>query len=348
MKRNILDNTIFILISLGMLLYLFSINSAMNPDLECCDHLFYRAQAISWFDLNELNFLQIPENNRLNDVYDFYYYDRINTLTNQPPYVYRVIIPSIAGVMGKVLGINISFYIINAVSLFFILYLSMLITYKLTKSSIFSLLSPFVLFMIPEFFDFYIYDYMLVDLPAIALFFGIVTLIIINKLKFAFWVSALIAPLVKETLLPLSLVVVVFMIFKKVKWRPYIIFCLIPFFAQAMLRVLFQVKDEPQINEIYQFSSAFTSLISLFDSFGWILFLLLFSYSKKNQKLLISLIPQVIFILIITSSTVADGKRIWWTIAPVFILAYSNLVAIVKNLVKSYWPNMKLRFRTKV
>jgi len=348
LKRTIFNNSIFVMISLGMGLYLFSKNSAMNPDLECCDHLFYRAQSISWFNLKELNFLQIPENNRLNEVYNFYYYDKINTLTNQPPYVYRIVIPSIAGVIGKVLGINLSFYIINAISLFLILYLSTLITYRLTLSFIPSLLSPLVLFMIPELFNFYIYDYMLVDLPAIALFFGIVLLIVNSKLKFAFWLSALIAPLVKETLLPLSLVVVIYMVLNNVNWRRYLFFCIIPIFAQILLRVFFQVKDEPRINEVYQFSSVFTSPLSLFDSFGLILILLLFCYSKKNRKLLISFIPQIIFILIITSSTVADGKRIWWTIAPVFILAYSNTVDIVKNLVKIFQKNMNSGLRTKL
>lgn len=348
LKSNIYINMIFIFVSLGMLLYLFSKNTAMNPDLECCDHLFYRAQAISWFDLKELNFLQIPENNRLNEVYNFYYYDRINTLTNQPPYVYRIFIPSLAGIIGKFLGINLSFYIINAISLFLILYLSMLITFRLTVSFIYSALSPLVLFMIPEFFNFYIYDYMLVDLPAIALFFGIVALIVYHKLNLAFWLSALIAPLVKETLLPLSLVVVIYMMLNNVKWRRYLIFCLVPFFVQALLRVLFQVKDEPQFAEIYQFSSVFTSPFSLLDSYGLMLILLLFIYSKKNQALLISLAPQFFFIIIITSSTVADGKRIWWTIAPFFILAYSNLVVYVKKIVKSFRQNMKSRSRTKV
>lgn len=348
LKSNIFNNTIFILLSLGILFYLFSNRGVMNPDLYCCDHLFYRAQSISWFDLKEINLLQIPENNRLNEVYNFYYYDRINTLTNQPPYVYRIFIPSIAGVIGKFLGINLSFYIINAISLFLILYLSMLITFRLTVSFIYSVLSPLVLFMIPEFFNFYIFDYMLVDLPAIALFFGIVALMVYNKLNLAFWVSALIAPLVKETLLPLSLVVVIYMMLNNVKWRRYLIFCLIPIFVQAMLRVLFQVKDEPRLDEIYQFRSVITSPFSLFDSYGLMLILLLFIYSKKNQALLISLAPQFFFIIIITSSTVADGKRIWYTIAPFFILAYSNVVVIVKNVVKSFQQNMKSRFRTKV
>lgn len=331
-----------------MLLYLFSKNSAMNPELECCDHLFYRAQAISWFDLEELNFLRIPENNRLNEVYESYYYDSINTLTNQPPYVYRIFIPSIAGMIGKVLEINLSFYIINTISLFLILYLSMHITFKLTKSFISSILSPLVLFMIPGFFHFYIFDYMLVDLPAIALFFGIVVLLVYNKFRLAFWVSALIAPLVRETLLPLSLVVVIYMVLNNVKWIRYLIFCSIPVFVQVMLRVLFQVKDEPHIHEIYQFSSVFTSPFSLYDSFGPILIILLFIYSKKNQQLLISLIPQFLFMVVITSSSVADGKRIWWTIAPFFILAYSNMVEIVKNVVKIFRQNMNSRFRTKV
>jgi Na+/H+-dicarboxylate symporter len=181
-----------------------------------------------------------------------------------------------------------------------------------------------------------------------ALFFGIVALIIYNKLNFAFWVSALIAPLVKETLLPLSLVVVIYMMLNNVKWIRYLIFCLIPIFVQAMLRVLFQVKDEPNLDEIYQFRSVFTSPFGLFDSYGLILILLLFIYSKKNQALLISLAPQFFFIVIITSSTMADGKRIWWTIAPFFILAYSNLVVNAIKIVKSFRQNMKSRSRTKV
>lgn len=345
--KKIYRNTTFIIISLGLVLYLFSKNSAMNPDSECCDHLFYRAQAVSWFDLRELNFLQIPENNRLNEVYDFYYYDRINKLTNQPPYVYRIFIPTIAGVIGKVLEINLSFYVINTISIFLVFFLSMLITFRLTKSFIGSALSSLVLLMIPDFFKFYVFDYMLVDLPAIALFIGIVALLVYNKLELAFWVSALIAPLVKETLLPLSIVVVIYILLNNIKWGRYLIFCSIPVFVQVLLRLLFQVKDEPNIREIYQFSSVYTSPARLYDSFGMLLIILLFIYSKKNQKLLVSLIPQFLFLIVLTSSNIADGKRIWWTIAPLIILAYSNMVDIVKNMGATFLQYMNSRFRTK-
>jgi hypothetical protein len=299
--------------------------------------LFYRAQAVSWFNLKELNYLQIPENNRLNEVYNFYFYDRRNTLTNQPPYVYRIIVPSIAGVLGKISGINLSFYIINSISLFLILYLSILISHRLTKSFTFSLLSPLVLILIPEFFYFYIFDYMLADSLAIAVFFGVVALLVHNKYKFAFWISALLAPLVKETLLPLSLVVVVYMLLNNIEWKKYLFYCLIPVFGQLIIRILFQVKDEPSFSEIYQFSSILTSPKSLADSYGLLIILFLFVYSRKTQKLFISLVPQLIFILITTSSDMVDGKRIWWTIAPLLILSYCNGVDIVRRLPKTLW-----------
>jgi hypothetical protein len=60
--------------------------------------------------------------------------------------------------------------------------------------------------------------------------------------------------------------------------------------------------------------------------------LFIFSYSKKNRNLFMSLLPQFMFIFVITSSSVADGKRIWWTITPILILAYCNLYNLVKPL----------------
>jgi len=324
-------NILFIFYALIIVFLLINNIDSMNPDLVCCDHLFYRAQAVSWLNLNELQYLKIPESNRLNEVYNFYYYDRVNALTNQPPYVYRIFIPLLAGIIGKIVGINLAFFIINAVSLFVIISCSSLITFYLTKSKLASLLAPLLLILVPEFLSFYIFDYMLVDLPAIAVFFLVTLLLITKNMTLAFWVSAILAPLIKETLLPLTLVVLIFMALHRFAWRKYLIFSIIPIIIQILLRLNFQVKDEPEIQEIYQFDSILTSPKGLFESFNILLLFFIFSYSKINRNLFLSLLPQFMFIFVITSSSVADGKRIWWTITPILILAYCNLINKVKS-----------------
>lgn len=334
LKLRFINNfSIFFIIYSSIIVFLLLRNiESMNPDLVCCDHLFYRAQAVSWFNLNEFQYLSIPENNRLNEVYDFYYYDRVNALTNQPPYVYRIFIPLLAGMIGTIVGINQAFFIINIVSLLAILSCSCIITYYSTMSKLLSLITPILLILVPEFLSFYIFDYMLVDLPAIATFFLVTLLLITKKMTLAFWISAIVAPLVKETLLPLTIVVLIYMVLQKFAWRKYLLFSTIPVLIQALLRLSIQVKDEPEIQEIYQFDSIWTAPKSLFESFSLLLLLFIFSYSKKNRNLFMSLLPQFMFIFVITSSSVADGKRIWWTITPILILAYCNLYNLVKPL----------------
>jgi hypothetical protein len=334
LKARVINNynMLFIIYSLIIAFLLVNNIDSMNPDLICCDHLFYRAQAVSWLNLNELQYLKIPEGNRLNEVYDFYYYDRVNTLTNQPPYVYRIFIPLLAGIIGKMVEINLAFFIINVVSLIVIISCSSVITFCLTKSKLASLLAPVLLMLVPEFLSFYIFDYMLVDLPAIAVFFLVTLLLIKKNMNLAFWVSAIVAPLIKETLLPLTLVVLIFMALHRLPWRRYLIFSIIPIVIQILLRLNFQVKDEPEIQEIYQLDSILTAPKSLFDGFNLLILLFIFSYSKMNRNLFLSLLPQFIFIFMITSSSAADGKRIWWTITPLLILAYCNLFNKVKSL----------------
>ena len=333
-RERIINNykILFIIYSSFIVFLLINNTDSMNPDLVCCDHLFYRAQAVSWLNLNELQYLKIPENNRLNEVYDFYYYDPANNLTNQPPYVYRIFIPLLAGIIGKIVGINLAFFIINVISLFVIISCSSIITFYLTKSKLASLLAPVLLTLVPEFLSFYIFDYMLVDLPAIAVFFLVTLYLITKKMTLAFWVSAIVAPLIKETLLPLTLVVLIFMALHKFAWRKYLLFSVIPLLIQVLLRLGFQVKDQPEIQEIFQFDSILNAPRGIFDSFNLLLLLFIFSYSKINRNLFLALLPQFMFIFVITSSSVADGKRIWWTITPLLILAYCNLFNKVKSL----------------
>lgn len=317
---------------LGLISLIFSIINfnkitPMNPDIECCDHLFYRAQSVAWFNLNDKQYLNVPSGNRLEEVYEYFFYKKENALTNQPPYVYRVTIPIFAGLLGKIININDSYRIINAILISFLIFGSSLLVLRITNSLLYSSISLLFFVLQKDFLQFYFYDFMLVDIASIFIFTYFIYFIILKKYNIAIFLGSVLGSLTKETLIFLGLTLSL-ILYKNLKKTYLLAIAFFPIFIQIILRNYFYIPSPPKLSEIYIFETALKPIIDIISAFGIISFFIL-GLLLSRQLILIGL-PTFILIFIINSSEVADGKRIWYTIIPLIFIGYASIVEKLK------------------
>jgi len=292
----------------------------MDPEAECCDHLFYRAQSVVWLGLDEPAALSIPAGNRLEMVYDEYYYDRANGLTRQPPYVYRVAVPAAAGALGKLTGIDLAYRILHWVVLVSIALLSGLAVLSLSGGTTVPALGATILVLVnPQMARSFADNYMVVD-PASIMIVGLVLLLTLRRDFFAAsLVAALVAPLVKETLVPLALSVAVAAWISGRPRRVYWVLAVVPLALYAFVRSVMSVADRPGISEMFVLEDPYLGLLSFTAAFAPVILLLVGLIERSMRPWAVSFLPLAVGLLVITTSAIADGPRIWMNFWPVLV-----------------------------
>jgi hypothetical protein len=294
----------------------------MDPNLVCCDHLFYRAQAVAWTGIDAPYALEVPPRSGLNEVYEFYLYERENGLTNQPPYSYRILVPLIAGILSLIFRfeIDLSFFIVNALSLFGFALASGLSVWTLTRSRSASIAAVFASIGLPAVGLMYAYDYMLVDVTSLTVVATVLFLIARNQILAALLIAAFIGPLVKETLVALALCVVVYSVLTGSSRLVYWILGLVPLVLQGLLRLVIEVPSPPSIGQLFAPGDPYLFLMSAAASFAIVSFLVLGMFMPMNRQLAVSFLPLFVFLAVVTSSTTSDGARIWLTFWPIVLV----------------------------
>ncbi len=290
-----------------------------DPDIYCCDHLYYRGQAEFWSGLGAANMGDISQANRFWGVIENKetYYQLANGLTAQPPYVFRPLVPLLAGFLGHIVGINASFYIITLISLFSLSYLSGLAVLKLSKSLWLSLSVAVGVILLPDISGGYLYNYMLVDVASFALVALVLYLVITRHWISAGVVSAVAAPLTKETLVTLALTVAIAAFLSGVRSRWLWVLPVIPILIQGVLRLSLTIPSPPPFNELYIPGDQIRPAVTLMLSFVAVSFLFYGLFSQKVRLTLIAFTPLFLLLVVITSSSAADSPRIWLTVWPV-------------------------------
>lgn len=290
-----------------------------DPDIYCCDHLYYRGQAEYWSGLGAANVGDIPAANRFWGVIanQETYYQLSNGLTAQPPYVFRPLVPLLAGFLGHIFGINASFYIITLISLVSLGYLCGLAVLKLSESIWLSVSVAVGVILLPEISGGYLYNYMLVDVTSFALVALVLYLVVTRHWISAGVVSAIAAPLTKETLVTLALAVAIAAFLFGVRSRWLWVLPAIPILIQGALRLSLTIPSPPPLTELFIPGDQIRPAVTLMVSFVAVSFLFYGLLSQKVRLTLIAFSPLFLLLVVITSSSAADSPRIWLTVWPV-------------------------------
>ncbi|MCL7961591.1 MAG: hypothetical protein M8860_01915 [marine benthic group bacterium] len=292
-----------------------------DPDAECCDHLFYRAQSVAWLGLDEPEALTIPAGNRLEQVYDEYYYDRANGLTSQPPYVYRVGVPALAGVVGRFTNIDRAYRILHLGILFLIAFLSGYSVLFLTDGALVPAVTAVgAVLAVPQMARSFADNYMTVDPASVMILTLVLLLTVRSKFLAASLVSALIAPLIKETLIPLAFSVALAAWLSQQPRRIYWGLAVMPLVIQAVLRIAVPVADRPMFSELFVLNDPYFGLFGFVTAFAPVVFLLLGMSCREMRLWSAAFLPLAVGLWVITTSAIADSARIWLTFWPVLLI----------------------------
>lgn len=181
-------------------------NPPMNPDAECCDHLFYRSMAYNFFDVTRPNLNSPPPDSRLFDAAAQPYYAQWSKpedwLNRQPPFVYRPLTPLLARTIGGLVGdnINLGFYFVSFVSLVLSCFLLALIIYALSSNMVLTVAAAVTFSQIVPVFAQNLWDFMLTDGAAFLFMLLGIYLLIIRRERL-FLLVTFVGMLNKETVL---------------------------------------------------------------------------------------------------------------------------------------------------
>lgn len=293
-----------------------------DPDLYCCDHLYYRGQAQSWSGLGAVNLSEIPLENRFWGVIanEETYYQLSNGLTAQPPYVFRPLVPLLAGLLGHLVGINVAFYLVTAISLLLLGYFSGLAVSKLSGSIGLGIAVAMGALLFPEVGRAFFYNYMLVDAASLAVVAAVLYLIVTRRWMAASIVAAIIAPLTKETLVTLALTVTIAAFLSGVRNRWLWVLPVFPILVQGALRISLNVPSPPPLNELFILGGQTRPAETMVAAFVGVSFLFYGLVSQRIRLTFVSFTPVIALLVVITSSSAADSPRIWLTIWPVVLV----------------------------
>ena len=296
---------------------------SFDPETFCCDHLFYRAQAVSWTGLDLPQYLEPPPGNPVVEAYSGNYWDPTNGLASQPPYVYRPAVPLLAGLLGHLVGIDAAFRIVNAVALFAAAVFTGLAVRTLSLRLSTALLGSMLVVLHPQMVSF-VYQYMLVDSASLA----IVALTLFLTVKRSFFsavlIASVIAPLIRETLIPLGLGVSLYALFLSKGRVVYVLIALAAPLVQFLLRIVIAVPSPPGTGELFDpnYGPAFgyQSLTAFITAFGFASVLGLGVMARSVRPLLLAFVPWIAFLFVITSSQLTDGLRVWTVLWPLIVV----------------------------
>lgn len=296
---------------------------AFDPETFCCDHLFYRAQAVSWAGLDLPQYLEPPPGNPVNDAYAGNYWDPANGLASQPPYVYRPAVPLVAGLLGHVVGIDSAFRVVNAAALFAAAVFTGLAVRTVALRLSTALLGSVLVGLHPQMISF-VYQYMLVDSASLAIVALTLFLTVKRQYLAAVLVASLVAPLVRETLIPLGIGVALYALFLGKGRVLYFLVALVAPLEQVLLRALITVPSPPGTAELFDpnYGPAFgyQGVTAFITAFGFASVLGLGAIARSVRPLLLAFVPWIAFLFVITSSQLTDGLRVWTVLWPLILV----------------------------
>ncbi len=315
-------NLILFLLSITAVSFIAIVVEPFNPDFTCCDHLYYRGQAEFWGGLGPANMSDIPNSNVIWSIVQNQetYYEFANGLTAQPPYVFRPLVPILAGLIGHLTGLNTAFYLITFVSIALIGYLTGLTTHRLSGNLWLSASVAVGASLLPEAGSRRLENYMLVEATSLAIVAAVLYLVVSKRWVTAAIVTGIVAPLTKETLVTLALCVAIAAFLCGVRYRWLWILPIAPVIVQGLLRVLISVPIPPPILEMFIPGDQIRPAVTLMTSFVAVSFLFYGLVSQRLRITLVAFTPLFLLLIVITSSIVADSLRIWLTVWPVVLV----------------------------
>ena len=309
-----------------------------DPDSACCDHLFYRAQAVEWLGLNVPGALEVPPRSGLADAYTNFFYEPVNGLAGQPPHIYRIFTPFITGVVGLVLPINAAFYWVNAVSLLVLSAASAWAVFHVTRLLIPALATSVLAVWLPSLGPPFAKNYMLVDSTAIALIAVVVLLVVKRQWLPALLISVVIAPLTRENLVTLALFVALAAHFFGVRKWWYWPLAALPALIVLMVRLAIPVVAPAPTSILFTYEDPYQSVQGLFIAFGAVIPLLLGIFHRSVRSWFVASLPVLLLLLILNTSVVAREPRLWLTYWPfLLIFGMAGLMATRVLAVRGTW-----------
>lgn len=306
-------------VSLLATLGMFIAYPAIDPATGWNDHYFYWGQANTWFGLNQP--LQLsPDVQALLDKYRVdYYYEVANGESLQPPYVYRPAVPVLAGIVGIAVPLWLAFLGIAVTSFLILGIASGLAVHRLTSSLTASGVAALLAVIAPGLGTFSRF-YAMVDVTAIAVTAAVIAFTVFRRWTWALVLAALVAPLVKETSVALAAFVALVMWLQGergvLKW----VAAAFPFAMLIGLRLLIQVPAPPDLNELYVPGSPYEGGHTFIEAFGFAFPLVIGLAASKVRVFMLASVPVIVTLLIVNSSVVATGERIWLAFWPFLVI----------------------------
>ena len=309
-----------------------------DPDTACCDHLFYRAQAVEWLGLDVPGALEVPPQSGLTDAYANFFYEPVNGLAGQPPHVYRIFTPFITGVVGLVIPINAAFYWVNALSLLVLSAASAWAVFHLTRFLLPALAASVLAVWLPSLGPPFAKNYMLVDSTAIALIAVVILLVVKRQWLPALLISVVIAPLTRENLVTLALFVAVAAHFSGVRKWWYWLLAAVPALIVLSVRLVIPVVAPAPTSILFTYEDPYQSVQGLFIAFGAVIPLLLGILHTSVRSWFVASLPVLVLLLVLNTSVVAREPRLWLTYWPFLVIfGIAGLMGTKVLVIRGTW-----------
>lgn len=175
----------------------------MNPEVECCDHLFYRSMVYNLWETTRPDLNLPPDNNPLHGIYQDPYHaqwlEQANGLNRQPPYVYRVATPLLVRAVTPLFAgdLHRGFYAVTFAALFLAAFVMAILIYLITRSTAAALLGILATGANYWIFGFNLNHFMLADPVALSAL-ALATLFMFLRMPRAFFLTVLIGVFAKE------------------------------------------------------------------------------------------------------------------------------------------------------
>ena len=317
------------------------------------DHYFYWMQASTWLGLDQPLVLNDAAQAQLNSLYaTAEYVNPGNDPAFQDPYTYRVLVPILAGLLGHGLGLEVAFLILGITSTLAVGFLCGLAVFKLTGSHILSIAVAACAVWLPApMMAEIISRYALVDMPSLAVVAAVACLLAFKRYDFAAVLAGLVAPLIRESLLPLAAVVAIYALLDGAFKKRYWFWSLFPFLTYLVLQQMITVEFPNSPMTYFTIENPLRSAYLFIDVFGLVYLVVVGLVTWKARTAVIATIPFVVFMFIIVSTLLSSPRHllplwpfvlvfgsagIWLTSRTLMRIAWAALVAAFFVSAESY------------
>jgi len=310
-----------ILLLLGLSVFNVALVQRFHPVVDPAtvwgDHIFYWSQATNWWGLDQSLLLTEQVQFRLNLLREDYYYDSANGLDGQPPYIYRVFIPLLAGFLGHFLDLGMVFRALSLASLLGIAFLGGLAVLRLSRSFWPAVLVAGMIPWIPGLARLVSLP-PLVDLEAILAVSASLFFLVTRRFSTAIVIAAA-APFIKETLLALPLSVAFCSYLLHERRKSIWVIAGVSTTSYGLFRFLLPVIEAPSVSELFVLGNPFAGTYTFINVFSGMPLILLGLVAANVRPLVLGYSPLFLSIYLINSSEIAAADRIWLTVSPLVV-----------------------------